>query len=654
LKLSIIIVSYNVKHFLEQCLHSVRAAINGIEAEIYVVDNASVDGSVSMVKAKFPEVYCIANNDNPGFAKANNQAIRQSTGEYVLLLNPDTIVETDTFQKIISFMDLHADAGGLGVKMVDGTGKFLPESKRGLPTPLVAFFKIFGFSRLFPKSKFFNKYHLGFLENDKIHQVEILAGAFMLMRKSVLDEVGLLDEASFMYGEDIDLSYRIIKAGYHNYYFPETRIIHYKGESTKKGSLNYVFVFYNAMIIFARKHFSAKNAELFSLLINIAIYFRAFLSIASRIFKNTLLPIVDAAFLYSGLAMIARIWEQRVIYPWGGHYPIELYILVIPSSIFVWMVSTYYSGGFDKPLNLWKSFRGIAAGTILILVIYALLPEHFRFSRTLILAGTIWALIAVCFSRILLHFLNSNEYRLNNEKSKRIAVVGGETEAKRVSDLLKQAITNPGFIGLIQCSDQQSDKNGFLGNISQIQDIISIYKIDELIFCAKDMPAESIIDQMSALQHTRVDYKIAPPESMSIIGSNSIDTAGDLYVIDVNSIGKFQNKRSKRIFDVGVSLVLLFSYPIGVFFTGHPMQYIKNIVWVLFGKKSITGYHPSDQHDHKLPDIRKGILNPIDALAIPNPDHRTIDRLNMLYARDFKISNEFLLLYKGFRFLGRK
>ncbi len=199
LKLSVVIVSYNVKHFLEQCLHSVRAAAAGLDAELFVVDNASVDGSVKMVKEKFTEVICIANQDNPGFARANNQAIRLSTGEYILLLNPDTIVETDTFTKIISFMDSHTDAGGLGVKMVDGTGRFLPESKRGLPTPAVAFCKIFGLSRLFPKSKTFNKYHLGYLDKDKTHQVEILAGAFMLLRRSVLDKVGLLDFLKIFY-----------------------------------------------------------------------------------------------------------------------------------------------------------------------------------------------------------------------------------------------------------------------------------------------------------------------------------------------------------------------------------------------------------------------------------------------------------------------
>lgn len=622
--------------------------------EIFVVDNASVDGSVKMVKEKFPGVNCIANQDNLGFAKANNQAIRKSKGEYVLLLNPDTIVETDTFSKIIAFMDNHPDAGGLGVKMVDGTGRFLPESKRGLPTPQVAFYKVFGLSRLFPASKIFNKYHLGYLDKDKTHQVDILAGAFMLMRKSVLEKVGLLDEAFFMYGEDIDLSYRITKAGYHNYYYPDARIIHYKGESTKKGSLNYVFVFYNAMIIFARKHYTAKNALLFSMLINIAIYFRAFLSIVSRIVKSTLLPLADAAFLYAGLAVIARIWEKQVIYPWGGHYPVELYLVAMPSFIVAWLTSIYFSGGYDKPLSLWRSYRGLATGTIIILVIYALLPEHFRFSRSLILTGTLWGIAALTLSRMLLHVLRINGYNLNARKSKRFAVVGGEPEARRVAGLLQKALSNPGFIGLIYSDWQQGDKNGFLGDISQIKDIINIYKIDELIFCAKDMPAENIIDQMSALQNTQVEYKIAPPESMSIIGSNSIETAGDLYVIDINSIGKFQNRRNKRVFDIATALTILASYPLTVFIVSNPLTYLLNIFKVLLGLKSISGYHPVEQNEHKLPEIRKGILYPTDGLDNQQHDALTIGRLNMLYARDYRISNEFRLLYKGFRHLGRK
>src|ERR1039458_9409412 len=242
-KLSVVIVNYNVRYFLEQCLSSVYRAIRPLAleyypfcAEIWVVDNCSTDGSVDMVREKFPEARIIANKENRGFSYANNQAIMQSKAEYVLLLNPDTVVAEDVFSKVLLFMDEHPDAGALGIKMIDGNGNFLPESKRGLPTPKVAFYKVFGFSKLFPKSRRFGRYHLGFLNKNKDHEVAVLAGAFMLLREEALNKSGLLDEEYFMYGEDIDLSYRLTKAGYHNYYYSGASIIHYKGESTKKSS----------------------------------------------------------------------------------------------------------------------------------------------------------------------------------------------------------------------------------------------------------------------------------------------------------------------------------------------------------------------------------------------------------------------------------
>lgn len=229
MKLSIVIVNYNVKYFLEQCLHAAQKAAAKLSSEIIVVDNNSVDGSCQMVAEKFPEVLLIGNQKNAGFSKANNQAIRISKGEYVLLLNPDTVVDEDCFLKIVKFMDQTPDAGGLGVKMIDGKGRYLPESKRGLPTPEVAFWKMFGFSKLFPHSKRFGRYHLGYLDHDQTHEVEVLAGAFMLLRRKTLDRVGLLDEDYFMYGEDIDLSYRITQSGFKNYYFPGTAMCKYSG-----------------------------------------------------------------------------------------------------------------------------------------------------------------------------------------------------------------------------------------------------------------------------------------------------------------------------------------------------------------------------------------------------------------------------------------
>lgn len=253
-KVSVILVNYNVKYFLEQCLYSVRASVAGMEAEIFVVDNHSTDDSLEYLQAKFPEVVFISNDDNPGFAKANNQAIRVSRGEYVLLLNPDTVIGEECIRTLCYFMDEHPEAGGVGVKMLDGHGVFLPESKRAFPSPWVSFCKIFGLSKLFPRSRQFARYSLPYLQADKEHKVEVLAGAFMLLRHEALDKVGLLDESFFMYGEDIDLSYRLVLGGYKNYYIPE-RILHYKGESTKQGDMKYIRAFYGAMLIFFKKYY---------------------------------------------------------------------------------------------------------------------------------------------------------------------------------------------------------------------------------------------------------------------------------------------------------------------------------------------------------------------------------------------------------------
>jgi len=654
MKLSIVIVNYNVKYFLEQCLHSISNALNGIEAEVFVTDNNSVDGSIKMVKEKFPSVRLIENKDNLGFSKANNQAISKARGEYILLLNPDTLVEDDTLRKVVQFMDDHPEAGGMGVKMIDGKGKFLPESKRGLPTPSVAFFKIFGLSALFPKSRLFNKYHLGYLDKDKIHEVDILAGAFMLLRKKVLDKIGLLDESFFMYGEDVDLSYRITQAGYKNYYYPGTRIIHYKGESTKKSSINYVFMFYNAMIIFAKKHFSKGNALSYTLMINVAIYLRAFFSILNRFTLRILLPLTDALLIFFGIDIIRSYWERNFIFPDGGHYPPVFMLVAVPLYIFIWLICVYLSGGYDKPIRLRKLFQGMLVGTLIILVLYSLLSEHYRFSRALILFGALWGIMAMLSVRLLLHFSNLKGFRINSEKNKRFIIIGEKDEAERVSDLLLKTVINPAFIGLVNYHHHRNISNGFIGHIGQIKEIITIHKIDEVIFCAKDVPAQVIIDKMSELKDEQVDYKIAPPESLSIIGSNSINTSGDLYVFDINAITKKPNRRSKRLLDFVVGIGLLLLYPVALFFVKKPLGLLRNILVVLFAIKSWVGYMPMSEHEfQRLPEIKEGILTPLDAFRNKIVPPEASSRLNILYARDYRVTNDINIILKGFRDLGR-
>lgn len=253
-RLSIVIVNYNVKFFLEQCLYSVRAATRNLDAEIFVVDNHSTDGSMDYLRPKFPEVRFIVNEENVGFAKANNQAIREARGQYVLLLNPDTVVGEDCLRSLCYQMDEDPTIGALGVKMLNAQGQFLVESKRSFPSPWVSFCKLFGLAKVFPYSPRFARYNLPYWSPDKPHWVEVLAGAFMLVRHEALDKVGLLDETFFMYGEDIDLSYRIVQAGYRNLYYPE-RLLHYKGESAKQDDKRYIEAFYGAMLIFYQKYY---------------------------------------------------------------------------------------------------------------------------------------------------------------------------------------------------------------------------------------------------------------------------------------------------------------------------------------------------------------------------------------------------------------
>ena len=653
MKLSVIIVNYNVRYFLEQCLKSLFQALEGIEAEVFVVDNNSVDGSVTMLREDFPEVICIANSENTGFSTANNQAIRQAKGEYILLLNPDTLVQEDTFTKTLAFMDAHPDAGGLGVKMIDGKGQYLPESKRSLPAPMVAFYKISGLLRLFPRSKRFARYYLGHLDHRQTHEVEILSGAFMLMRKTALDKAGYLDETFFMYGEDIDLSYRILKAGYKNYYYADTRIIHYKGESTKKGSLNYVFLFYKAMIIFARKHFSAKNAKLFSSLIYIAIYLRAGMALLYRFVKRISLPLVDITVLYGGMYYLKSYWEKNHRFVEGGAYPDEFILYAVPSYIVVWLCSVYFSGGYDKPLRISKIIRGIVFGTLVILAVYGLLSEQYRFSRALIILGSFWAALSIPALRLLTHHLLGIKLLAGRSYKKKLAIAGSEQEFNRLLSVLHQSQLDYGFIGFINSqTDKKSDNKNLVGTLDQLNEIISIYQIDELIFCAKDLSAQRIIELMSQTAVPGLELKIAPPESMYIIGSNSINAQGELYTLQVNAINKAENKRNKRLLDLTAACVFIVCTPFFLFFVREPAGLLRNCIRVLIGKCSWVSYHPHP-HNKLLPKIKAGILSPIDALKTTTSDQNTIDKLNVLYAKEYNIRNDLSIIWLGLRSLGR-
>ena len=273
-KLSIIIVNYNVQDFLMHTLESIQRAVLNITHEIFVVDNASVDGSVEMIKNRFPNVNLIENQINKGFASANNQAMKVSLGEYIILINPDTVVQEDTFSRLIEFMENHPDAGAATCKILNPDGSFSVDSRHSIPTPMTAFWKQIGFHRLFPKSKIFARYNLTYLDEDEIYPVDAISGSFMFIRRAAFEKVGYLDEDYFMYCEDVDYCYRITRSGWKVYYAPVSDIIHYKGESTKKNNLDYILNFNKSLYLFYKKHFHKKYFSFFSWIILVGIFLR--------------------------------------------------------------------------------------------------------------------------------------------------------------------------------------------------------------------------------------------------------------------------------------------------------------------------------------------------------------------------------------------
>lgn len=647
MKLSVIIVNYNVRHFLDQCLQSVFKSLKGIEGEVFVVDNHSIDGSVEMLRKQFPQVRLIANQVNVGFSKANNQAIRESKGEYVLLLNPDTVVEEDTFSTCIRFMDAHQDAGALGVKLIDGKGSFLPESKRGLPTPQVAFNKIVGLSKLFPKSKRFGKYHMGYLPENETNEIEVLSGAFMFIRKSALDKAGLLDEAFFMYGEDIDLSYRIVKSGFKIYYHPETRVIHYRGESTKKSSVNYVFVFYQAMIIFANKHFMPEQARLFSIIIQLAVYFRAALSVAKRIVSAIWLPAIESLVFFLGLAFLKEYWAMKS----GVFYPYEFLWIAVPLYILSWLISSWLSGAYDRPLSIIKSLRGIVVGTILILLVYSLLDEYHRYSRFLTLVGAGWVAISATGIRIIANLFKYRTVFPENVEIKRILIIGEKKEADRVASLLNQSPVKTSYLGIINPESSSIDSSIYNGDISNLKEMVDIFKINELIFCGKDLSSAQIMDQMILVNRPDLEYKIAPPESLYIIGSNSIQSNGDFYTVGLNSVDKASNRRKKRFFDIGFSLILFVSMPLVIWFVKNKLGFLVNVLNVLSGRRTWVGYEsPIDQAG--LPRLKTGVLSPLDPFKAKLDKTKLALQSNILYAKDYRVQHDLSIVLRAFNQIG--
>ena len=622
--------------------------MDGIEGEIIVVDNASVDGTAQLVRQHFPGVRLIANQDNRGFAKANNQGIVLATGEHILLLNPDTIVSGDTFTTCLAFMESHQDAGAIGVKMLDGSGRFLPESKRGLPTLSASFMKMTGLYRLFPRSAKWNQYYQGQIGEQETARVDVLCGAFMFIRREALLKAGYLDEDFFMYGEDIDLSYRITQSGYFIYYLPETSIIHYKGESTRKSSLNYILTFYEAMLIFTQKHpeFSGQKV-----LIKLAIYFHGLLQLIRQNVSRWWPVVLDCFLIGSSFFTVTKFWAH-FRFGSSAYYQPEFYYFNIPLYTGIILLSLYLNGAYDKPFSRKSSWIGFFTGLVMILVVYALLPIELRASRMVILMGSVVYMIWLSITRSILKPWNSLSKDTAESSARKAIIVAGEEEAGRIKELINRSRDHLDIIGTVSPDQSSTLSNGSLGTIAQLDDIIRIHQVREIIFSAQDVPFSVFTASMTRLGPS-LRYMLAASTTMNIVGSIGKDTAGESYAIRIHfQLSQPSTKRAKRIFDILSSLMMMMVSPLLAFIIPHPLALLKNIAMVGSGNKTWVSYHPDDPLINSLPALAPGVLCP----AYPTDEidvNRRLRHIHYVYARDYHWTTDLSILVAQFMKTGQ-
>lgn len=609
----------------------------GLDMECFVIDNGSTDGSLAYLKPQFPSIRFIENGSNPGFAKANNQVLPLCTGEYVLFLNPDTLVPEEAFRSCLSYIKEQPAAGALGVRMVDGKGRFLPESKRSFPSPLTAFFKLTGLAAVFPRSGLFNRYALGSLDEHANHNVAVLAGACLLVKRELLLQLKGFDESYFLYGEDIDLSYRICQAGYENHYFAGTTILHFKGESAGSNSLRHVKYFYEAMQVFVRKHYRGSGGKILVLFLQGAIFVRGFLSALKRLVKPILWPLADLCTVWISLLSLRFFWVLQ--FRSGKDFGVELLNYGLPLFSLIFVLAAAFAGLYDRRTRISQLFSSLVFAVISLLALYSLLPESLRFSRGVMLWGS---LLAVAIMLLLRRIFRQPGQGSEEETT---VVVASAGDYNAMLPLLKKEMIDEWLLGRLspQAGDQEA-----LGALAALPTLSTQLDIKRVIFCIGDLRLQEVLPVMQACRKQPLRFLFHVSGSNSMVGSQTGAPGTRIITPFVSyAIARPYQQRMKRVVDLVMTILFLLTLPLHLFLQPRFGTFLQNIFLVLVGKRTWVGYASAL---NRLPPIKEGIVTSVGTHTALSPEAQ--EQADRRYAKQYDWWEDTRTVIRYYRQLG--
>ena len=665
--ISVIIVNYKVKEYVANLLNSLRKAQHEFNLEIFVVDNDSGDDSVSYLHDRYPEVNYIANEENVGFGKANNQAIRQAKGEYTLIINPDTLVSEDTLDVLVQHMEKNPHCGAAGCKILNPDGTFAPESRRSIPTIWSASCKVFGLNSLFPKSRLFGQYYLSWLGEDEATEIPVLSGSFMFWRTDLLKELDGFDERFFMYGEDIDLCYRVQQTDYHIDYVPETSIIHYKGESTKKGDLRYIRIFNKALYQFFDKHYSSRYSLFFRVFIYMAIWLKTALSFVSTNLKKLKPVFADLILLNLSVALgfLIRygIKGTNILTPDGTKY---LWINLLMTLLFLFSGSLL--GMFRKNKESISTALKALTITYAGVVIITFFVRDLAYSRLGLIFGFILgAIFFVTYKLIKVNrtdVTNANRGRIRNS---RVLLVG---DAVQSADIISKIHTRPDWsyevVGYVNV-DENDEKA--LGSLSQLRDLVKAYQVDQVFFALNSISYKQMLKEISNLQKDEVVFKLIPDSMDFILGKSNVEYLEAIPLVEVEfEYSKPVNRLLKRVLDLGLSIpfyliILLACWP-ALLFSKKDLVAVDGIKlyrdisknkwknrlrllgYVISGKLSLVGAPISESILEQSSTAKKGITGLIQISKNRIQQEEEAESFGLYYLQNYSLWMDIDILIK--------